>query len=155
MAADLHFLGPTMKRTAKPALNLIGLGLLLSAGLSATSADAREPLAPSARRTTTVPTDVYHRPAVIVRERTGVRAYATFSAEPQLLTPGSAVVFEARSVSPTGAVSRWRCVARHDVAECLGRPLRLRYLPADVAITLEVEVIPEAETEPPAALARS
>ena len=98
---------------------------------------------------------MYHRPAVIVRERTGQRIYATFSADPQLLTPGSAAVFEARSVSDQGAVSRWRCVARHDVAECLGRPLRLRYLPGDVAITLKVEIVPEVETPPPAALARS
>jgi hypothetical protein len=132
-------------RTLAP--HLAGLGLLLSLGLSPSSSDAREPLSPGVRRTTSVNTDVYHQPSVIVRQRTGMRAYATFSAEPQLLTSGSAAVFEARSVSDRGGVPRWRCVARHDVAECLGSPLRLRYLPEDVAITLKVEIVTQAEAE--------
>ena len=136
-----------MRRSLKFTSHLAGFGLLMPFALTSSAAEAREPLTPAVHRTTKVNSDVYHQPAVIVRQRTGTRSYATFSAEPQLLTSGSAVVFEARSVSDEGAVSRWRCVARHDVAECLGSPLRLMYLPDDVAITLEVEIVPLAEVE--------
>ncbi len=33
-------------------------------------------------------------------------------------------------------VRRWRCVAVHDVAECLGRPVRIRYLPGEKKVVL-------------------
>ena len=62
-------------------------------------------------------------------KRTSEKEYATFSAEPLLIDSGAFTLFEIRSVAEAGSVPRWRCVARDGVAECLGAPVRIRYLP--------------------------
>jgi len=112
-------------------------------GSSATEVpERRTPLEPGEVRTTTLDFDKYFKPIEIVRERTEGMSFATFYAEPKLLEEGVAVVFTAVSVAKTGVVPRWRCVARRDIAECLGRPLKLRYLPNDERIILRVVVQP-------------
>lgn len=93
-------------------------------------------------KTTKLSFEEYHQTAKVVRHRTEGKRYATFFAEPQLIDTGAAMIFEIRSVARTGSVSRWRCVAVNDVAECLGAPVRVRYLPADERIVLVARIAP-------------
>lgn len=120
--------------------------------LGATGGKPRRPFqAPGERRTSGAVIDRYEQPFEIVRERTEMKKWAIFSAEPQAIERGAVMVFEAVSVSSRGSVPRWRCVAIHDVAECLGSPLKLRYLPGDHRIVLRVSLKPK-ETATPLAL---
>lgn len=105
----------------------------------------RAPLHKVQSRGTALKLDRYHNHVTIVRRRTPGKMYASFHAEPKLLDDGAVVVFVVRSVAATGVVPRWRCVAIHDVAECLGAPIRLRYLPADREIVLTATLVPENE----------
>lgn len=116
----------------------------------------RTPLkASETARTTEVPLVRYHQAMTLVRPRTEGRRFASFEAEPNLLTPGSAMVFEIYSMAPTGVVPRWRCVAVHDVADCLGTPVKVRYLPKDEKVVLKATLVPATEvSEPSLALAR-
>ena len=105
----------------------------------------RAPVTAAPARATELSMDRYHNSVTIVRERTSGNVLATFVAEPRLLDRGLVMVFEAVSVAATGTIPRWRCIAITDVAECLGRPLRLRYLPADERITLKATLKPASE----------
>lgn len=87
--------------------------------------------------------DRYYKRAEIVRRRVDGAEFAVFVAEPALLESGVKLAFDVRSVAESGTVLRWRCVARTDVAECLGVPLRLRYLPHDSEIVMTVSVLPD------------
>jgi hypothetical protein len=89
--------------------------------------------------------DRYFREIVVERKRTEGKTFATFTAEPKLLDAGSVMVFEASSVASSGVVPRWRCVATYDVAECLGAPVKIAYLPADEAIRLTARLLPRAQ----------
>lgn len=97
----------------------------------------------------------YHNAVEVTRTRTPGKRFAVFHAQPRLLERGSFVLLEARSVAQSGVVVRWRCVARHDIAECLGRPLKLRYLPADQSVVLTAKVMPESELATALAVARA
>lgn len=138
-------------------------GFAMTVGLfcwgSVTEASApseRVPLkASETARTTEVPLVRYHQATTLVRPRTEGRRFATFEAEPSLLSPGSALVFEIYSMAPTGVVPRWRCVAVHDVADCLGTPVKVRYLPKDEKVVLKATLVPVNEvTEKSFALAK-
>lgn len=121
---------------------------LLSGGSVALGSPSGErvPLrASETARTTEVPLVRYHQATTLVRPRTEGRRYASFEAEPSLLTPGSAMVFEIYSMAPTGVVPRWRCVAVHDVADCLGTPVKVRYLPRDEKVVLKATLVPATE----------
>lgn len=93
--------------------------------------------------------DTYYNQVTVVRERSPGKMYASFSADPQLLDEGSVVVFEINSVAKSGTVPRWRCIAIRDVAECLGAPVKIRYLPADERIVLTAKIIPRSHVIPP------
>ncbi|MCC7382578.1 MAG: hypothetical protein IT384_12145 [Deltaproteobacteria bacterium] len=105
---------------------------------------ARAPLEPAQLRESTLSLDRYGRELVIVRERTPGKRVATFVAEPRFLEAGMRMVFEARSEAKSGSVVRWRCIATQDVAECLGSPVRIAYLPQDERVVLVARVEPAA-----------
>jgi hypothetical protein len=92
-------------------------------------------------RTNELSFDTYHSGFEIVRQRTPGKEYATFSAEPASIERGAEIVFEIRSVGKANLV-RWRCVAKTDVAECLGAPVRVRYLGTDEKIVLTANLVP-------------
>lgn len=104
-------------------------------------------------RATTMSIERYDAPVTLVRERTAAKTRVTFSAEPQLIDPNAYAVLEARSVGDDGSIVRWRCIATHDVAECLGRPLTLRYLPDDTRIELTLTLRPRGTAPNPIAVA--
>jgi hypothetical protein len=103
---------------------------------------ARAPVAPAELRTSEFFLDRYDRVQKIVRKRTEGKTYALFTAEPQLIDKGAVMLIEIKSVSGAGAVPRWRCVAVHDVAECLGVPVKIAYLPSDDRIVLTATLKP-------------
>jgi hypothetical protein len=126
----------------------MALGVMVGApnlGWSAEPA-ARAPLKSSETANTTEVSLVrYHQATTVVRERTDGRRFASFEAEPSLLSQGSALVFEIYSVAPTGVVPRWRCVALHDAADCLGTPVKVAYLPRDEKMVLKATLVPVSE----------
>jgi hypothetical protein len=126
----------------------VAVGLMAMAPSSGLAAEptSRAPLKSSeTARTTEVPLVRYHQATTLVRPRTEGRRFATFEAEPALLSSGSALVFEIYSMAPTGVVPRWRCVALHDVADCLGIPVKVQYLPNDEKIVLKATLVPSNE----------
>ncbi len=116
---------------------LTALATLTAAVLSANVAMADD------AKTTAVAADRYHEAHVIERVRTGNKASAVFSAPAAALPAGADVVLVARSVSGSNEEVRWTCTARADIAECLGKPVALKYRTGDDKITLSVMMVPE------------
>lgn len=112
---------------------------------------AREPLQQSVARQTDLLVEHVGQSFVIVRERTNGDV-ASFSAEPVLLERGTALVIEVYTMGPQGAVSRFRCEAQNDVAECLGTPVRVHWLPSDERAVLVARVV-AGRRSPPTVLA--
>lgn len=110
-----------------------------------TAVDARAPIAPAHARKSELPLDRYESNITVVRKRTEGKEVATFVAEPRLIDRGAVVVFQAISQAESGSVLRWHCIAVRDVAECLGKPLKLRYLPKDDRIVLTARVLPRTK----------
>ncbi|MCK6549393.1 hypothetical protein L6R52_26355 [Myxococcota bacterium] len=110
----------------------------------AIEAGTRAPVMPAPIRRSELRVSSYDQIVTVVRERGEGKRFATFSAEPALLQPGSAAVFEIRSDGTRGSLVRWRCVATRDVAECLGRPVRLKYLSDDERMVLTARLVPAA-----------
>lgn len=126
-----------------PTINPIALAVALLATSAALADEGRKPVAPAQSRATEVSYDRYHRTVELVRTRTDGKALVTFHAEPQLLEAGAIAVLEVRSVAKTGSVTRWRCIAVRDIAECLGVPVALRYLPEDHRMVMSVTMKPQ------------
>ena len=125
-----------------------GLAMVLAAQVSSARADeAKKPIAPAKARATEIVLDSYDDEVAVVRKRTPGKRTVTFSADPQLLGDAALAVFRVRSISPLGSVTRWSCVAVDDVAECLGRPLKLRWLADDTRMELGVTLMPRALRE--------
>jgi hypothetical protein len=103
---------------------------------------ARAPVAPAKLRTNEFFLDRYDRVQKIMRKRTEGKTCALFTAEPQLIDKGAVMLIEIKSVSKSGSVPRWRCIAVHDVAECLGVPVKIAYLPSDDRIVLTATLKP-------------
>jgi hypothetical protein len=116
----------------------LSLGLAACASLSAV-ATAAEPAA----RVTEAELDRYGVPVKVVRARTPGKRAVTFEADPEPLAAGSVAVVRIESLNRGGTVQRWRCVAVDDIAECLGRPVRVPYLTGDKAVVLSVELAPD------------
>lgn len=108
-------------------------------------AGTRAPIVEAKLRETEIPMDRYDHDVKIVRQRTEGKTYATFMAEPQLIEKGAVALFEIFSVSDLGSVSRWRCIAVRDVAECLGAPVRIKYLADDESVVLTAKMKPDHE----------
>lgn len=98
-------------------------------------------------RVTELRLDEGHRVREVARLRTPGKSYAAFSAEPRPLEKGERVVFTIHSVGRDGRVPRWRCVAKADVAECLGKQVKVSYLPGDVRVVLVAKLEPERNLE--------
>ena len=109
--------------------------------------DRREPVNPQSVRETTASLHTYNNEVKIVRDRSEGKAFATFHADPQLIDENSVLVFEIKSYAKTGSLSRWRCIATHDIAECLGAPVRIQYLPRDTRIELSFKLKPKLARE--------
>jgi hypothetical protein len=105
----------------------------------------RSPLVEAKVRTTELVVDRYNRVQKVVRMRHEGKTYASFSADPQLIDKGAAILFEIHSISPKGGVSRWRCVAVNDVAECLGVPIKVRWLEGEDRMVLTATLKPQNE----------
>jgi hypothetical protein len=105
----------------------------------------RPPIVAADHRTNELLLDRYDRVQKIVRKRTEGKTYALFTAEPQLIDRGAVMLFEIKSVSDKGVVPRWRCIAVRDVAECLGVPVKIAYLPDDDRMVLTAMVKPASE----------
>ena len=116
--------------------------------------EKRIPVKAGQLRGSTFDLDRYHSQMEVVRVRTAGKDFATFVAEPKLLDPGAVMIFEIRSVAKTGSVRRWKCVAENDVAECLGKPVRIRYLPADDKVVLVAKLKPVRAVGPKTAVAK-
>ena len=114
---------------------------------------AREPLQQGMARETALVLEHIGQEFVIVRERTNGDV-ATFSAEPQLLERGTKMVIEVYTVAQKGSVLRFRCEAKNDVAECLGTPVRVHWLPSDEKAVLVARIVPDRR-RPVAVLASS
>ena len=145
----------------------VGLGVLAMSSVSVAEAGSndtkpaklakaqkRTPFKAAQLRGSTFDLERYHSQIEIVRVRTAGKDFATFVAEPKLLDKGSVMIFEIRSVAKTGSVRRWKCVAENDVAECLGKPVRIRYLPADDKVILVAKLKPLKAVGPKTAVAR-
>jgi len=72
----------------------------------------------------------------IARRKMNGNRSTVFYADPQPVPSDRVIVFEVSSIGPAGVLTRWRCIAVDDVAECLGRPVEVRYLPTDEKIVL-------------------
>jgi hypothetical protein len=105
----------------------------------------RAPLVVAKLRTTELRVDRYNKVEKVVRMRHEGKASASFTAEPMLIDQGAVMLFEIRSVSKKGAVSRWRCIAQNDVAECLGTPVTVRWLEGEDRMILTAVMKPLAE----------
>ncbi|MBI2376419.1 MAG: hypothetical protein HYV07_20660 [Deltaproteobacteria bacterium] len=128
--------------------------LLVSMALSFITADpssepvARAPLVPAPQHVTQINLDAYQRTTMVTRERSPGKQFAAFSSDPHLLEPGSVMVFEIRSVAKSGEIVRWRCIAEHDVADCLGgKGVKVRYLPNDERVVLTARLEPRVAME--------
>jgi hypothetical protein len=150
-------------KTVIGALGILSLSLPLGAAAAPNGAQdkvdtaksaKRSPIKASHRRGTTFDLERYHSQMEVVRLRTAGKDYATFMAEPRLLDAGSVMIFEIRSVAKTGSVRRWKCVAENDIAECLGKPIKIRYLPADEKVVLVAKLKPMKAVGPKTAVAR-
>ena len=130
---------------------VLALGLSITASfLVSQSAIAGETLAPAQStqiRETTADISSYNEVITITRNRTNGKEFASFFADPQLLDANSVLRFEAKSVSSFGSITRWQCTAIHDVAECLGKPLKIRYLEEDTKIELSFRLQPKQNKE--------
>jgi hypothetical protein len=116
-------------------------GVILALLVVATPAYAsRKPVRAKPYQVHTVPLAGTNGATEIIHERSPLRDEAVFHAEPQLFGPGAVMLFEIFSDAKDGRVERFRCVALYDVAECLGTPVRIRYLPKDERIVLRVTV---------------
>jgi hypothetical protein len=127
---------------------VVSIAVLLACGVAwaEDTKGPRAPLLPDPNlRDTQFELDRYHKQVTIIRERQPGAVSAMFVAEPRLLGEGAIMVFQVDSIAPTGVVPRWRCIAQHDVAECLGAPVRFRFLPADQRIVLTATLRPVSE----------
>ncbi len=97
-----------------------------------------------AARVTEVPADRYDTHH-IVRTPSAGKTSVTFSASPRALEQDTVVVFEIRSITDRGALERWRCVAINDVSECLGVPVKIRYLDGERKTVMSVAIRPKNE----------
>lgn len=130
------------------ALFLVATQLLAAPGLAADRAPAaRRPLRMAERNETELVIDRYQRPFTVERVRTEMKKAAVFHAEPQTIEKSVILVFEIESVSPLGNVPRWRCIAVSDVAECLGRAVKIKYLPGDEKVVLHATAKPRYTRE--------
>lgn len=125
------------------ALTAVGAG----DGVPTKHATPREPLQQGMARETALEVEHIGQEFVIVRDRTN-GAVATFSAEPALLERGTKMVIEVYTVAEVGSVLRFRCEARNDVAECLGTPVRVHWLPQDDKAVLVARVVPDNRSRP-------
>ncbi len=114
---------------------------------------AREPLQQSLARETALRVEHLGQEFVIVRERTNGEV-VTFSAEPTLLERGTQMIIEVYTVAARGAVLRVRCEARNDVAECLGTPVRVHWLPSDEKAVLVARIVRDKRPAPTILAAR-
>jgi hypothetical protein len=115
----------------------------------------RPPIVEAKARTNELNITRYDAVATVVRARTPGKKFAVFSADPQFIEHGAVVLFEARSVGGNGSLTRWRCIAKTDVAECLGSPLKIRYLSDDDRVVLTARMKPLHETAEVATFARN
>jgi len=129
--------------------SLLGLTLVASASAFnlANAAEDRKPMDYNSVRETTAEIESYENEITIVRHRSSGKTLASFHADPQLIDQNSMMIFEVKSHGETGSVSRWRCIAIHDVAECLGSPVKIRYLPEDTRIEMSFRLKPKLKRE--------
>jgi len=99
----------------------------------------RSPVTSRAQRETTKQLDTYNHAIEFVRERTSGKKSASFHAEPYLLDSKVSALITISSVSKVGKIERFRCIATHDLAECLGSAVKIRYLPKDQRLVLSVQ----------------
>ena len=130
---------------------VLALGLSITASFlvsqTATASDTLAPEQSKQIRETTADISSYNQVITITRNRTDGQEFASFFADPQLLDTNSVLRLEVKSVSSYGAVTRWQCTAVHDVAECLGKPLKIRYLEEDTKIELSFRLQPKLKKE--------
>ena len=130
---------------------VLALGLSITASFlvssSAMANEAETPAQSKQIRETSAELSSYHDVVTITRTRSDGKEFASFFADPQLLDANSVLQFEAKSVSSAGSITRWQCTAVHDVAECLGSPLKLRYLEEDTKIELSFRLQPKLKKE--------
>ena len=137
------------------AVFLTATQLMAASALAADrSPSAKKPFYPNVeRKETELVLDRYQRPFVVERVRSEMSKFAVFHAEPQSIEKNAILVFEIQSVSKEGSVPRWRCIAVDDVAECLGRAVKIRYLPGDDKVVLHATAKPRQTAEGEALLA--
>jgi hypothetical protein len=123
---------------------LLGLTVVAVSAMTnpASASEKRTPIDRSSIRETSARVSSYGQEIRIVRNRSADKTFASFHAEPQLIDSNALAYFEIKSFAKDGEISRWRCIATHDVAECLGRPVKIRYLPEDTKIELSFKLIP-------------
>ena len=129
---------------------------ILASGLFISAVDAaanRDPVSGIQSRKTTKLVESYHQAIEVVRTRSPGKSGASFYAEPQLLDVNASALVTVKSVSSDGKLERFRCIATHDLAECLGTPISVQYLPQDLQLVLEVQLIPRVAKEKPISIA--
>ena len=128
---------------------LLGFTVLASTALfnAAEASESRTPIRSSSVRETTAKISSYENEIKIVRHRSIGKAFASFYADPQLIQKDSVVVFEIKSYAKSASLSRWRCVATHDIAECLGAPVKIQYLPKDTRIEMTFKLKPRMKRQ--------
>ncbi len=132
-----------MKSFSLPS-KLISTALLAGAFLFSPALEA----APSpSTRVTEIRADRYFEDAQVVRARTPGKTSVSFSAQPETIPQGAVAFFEINSLSQDGKVSRWTCIATKDVSECLGKPVKVKYLQHDQAMALTVRMLPSSSIQ--------
>lgn len=142
-----------MIRFARIALGAALLNAAIAGTALAREKLGREPVRGNSQRETSMMVDRYDRPLVIERERSDFKTHATFSAEPQQIENNAILVFEIKSIGGDGELSRWSCVAVHNVAECLGNGVRVPYRPRDEKMILTITAKPSYTEESRAMIA--
>jgi hypothetical protein len=118
---------------------LIAVALLTPASFAAEGSD-RKPLRSVPERVTALKLDPTRTYVELVHNRAPLETEAVFHADPQVIEPNAVILFQAFSQASTGSIERYRCVAIHDIAECLGVPVKIAYLPNDERVVMRISM---------------
>ena len=104
----------------------------------------RKPFTPSnTAQTHELKPESYYQTYTLTRVRTHGKDSVSFRADARPVTPGAIMLVEIDSVQGKQRHTRYQCVATVDIAECLGAPVKLRYLPGDDKVVLQVTMMPK------------
>jgi hypothetical protein len=116
---------------------------------------AAEPQGEREQRVSAIDLERFDTAYTIEQTRGAKTKNGVFYADPQLIDEEKIIVFQISSISPERSLERWKCVAIHDVAECLGRAVRVPYLAGEKKLVMTVTAVRKATAEGQALIAEA